>query len=135
MTTITIERELLDEVVELFDNAITARYPHEILRDLRAALAAPATAPEFPANWAQMIHYPECWDTAAYPELRYAIHEALAWSGCSVCKPATAPERKPMHEGEIQAAWLGQDLDEPIPYSFVLGIRSAERFNGIKETP
>jgi hypothetical protein len=46
MTTITIERELLDEVVELFDNAITARYPHEILRDLRAALAAPATAPE-----------------------------------------------------------------------------------------
>ena len=49
--------------------------------------------------------------------------------------PATAPERKPMHEGEIQAAWLGQDLDEPIPYSFVLGIRSAERFNGIKETP
>jgi predicted NAD/FAD-dependent oxidoreductase len=97
--------------------------------------AAPATAPEFPADWAQMIHYPECWDTAAYPELRDAIHEALAWSGCSVCKPATAPERKPMHEGEIQAAWLGQDLDEPIPYSFVLGIRSAERFNGIKETP
>ena len=43
-----------------------------------------------------MIHYPECWDTAAYPELRYAIHEALAWSGCSVCKSATAPERKPM---------------------------------------
>ena len=44
-------------------------------------------------------------------------------------------ERKPMHEGEIQAAWLGQDLDEPIPYTFVLGIRSAERFNGIKEQP
>ena len=34
-----------------------------------------------------------CWDTAAYPELRDAIHEALAWSGCSVCKPATAPEK------------------------------------------
>jgi hypothetical protein len=135
MTTITIDRKFLEEVVELFDSAITARHPHEILRDIRAALAAPATAPEFPADWAQMIHYPECWDTAAYPELRDAIHEALAWSGCSVCKPATAPERKPMHEGEIQAAWLGQDLDEPIPYSFVLGIRSAERFNGIKETP
>ena len=50
-------------------------------------------------------------------------------------QPAPQPERKPMHEGEIQAAWLGQDLDEPIPYTFVLGIRSAERFNGIKETP
>lgn len=53
----------------------------------------------------------------------------------ALAAPATAPERKPMHEGEIQAAWLGQDLDEPIPYSFVLGIRSAERFNGIKEQP
>jgi len=57
-----------------------------------------------------------------------ALFDALA-------APATAPERKPMHEGEIQAAWLGQDLDEPIPYTFVLGIRSAERFNGIKEQP
>ncbi len=92
MTTITIDRKFLEEVVELFDSAITARHPHEILRDIRAALAAPATAPEFPADWAQMIHYPECWDTAAYPELRDAIHEALAWSGCSVCKPATAPD-------------------------------------------
>ena len=61
------------------------------IESLNAALVAPATAPEFPADWAQMIHYPECWDTAAYPELRDAIHEALAWSGCSVCKPATAP--------------------------------------------
>lgn len=43
--TITIERALLDEIVEMFDNAISARYPHEILRDIRAALAAPSTAP------------------------------------------------------------------------------------------
>ena len=56
MTTITIERELLDEVVELFDNAITARYPHEILRDLRAALAAPATAPEELERLRQIAH-------------------------------------------------------------------------------
>lgn len=46
MTTITIERELLEDVVEIFDSAISARFPHEILRDIRAALAAPATAPE-----------------------------------------------------------------------------------------
>lgn len=44
-------------------------------------------------------------------------------------------ERKPMHEGEIQAAWLGQGIEEPMPYTFELGIRSAERFNGIKGTP
>ena len=61
--------------------------------------------------------------------------EVLERLRTALAAPATAPERKPMHEGEIQAAWLGQDLDEPIPYSFVLGIRSAERFNGIKETP
>lgn len=46
MTTITIERELLEEVVEIFDNAISTRYPHEILHDIRAALSAPATAPD-----------------------------------------------------------------------------------------
>ena len=48
MITITIDRKLLEEVVELFDSAITARHPHEILRDIRAALAAPATAPAQP---------------------------------------------------------------------------------------
>ena len=44
--------------------------------------------PDLPVNWAWLIHYPDCWDTAAYPTLRDAIHECLAWSGCSVCKPA-----------------------------------------------
>jgi hypothetical protein len=47
-----------------------------------------------PVNWAAVIHYPDCWGTAAYPELRDAIHEALAWSGCSVCKPS-APTGEP----------------------------------------
>ena len=46
MTTIANVRALLEEIVELFDSAISARYPHEILRDIRAALATPATAPE-----------------------------------------------------------------------------------------
>lgn len=78
--------------------------------------ATPATAPEQPRPfipWSKEAEMLESW----------------------AAQPAPQPERKPMHEGEIQAAWLGQDLDEPIPYSFVLGIRSAERFNGIKETP
>lgn len=56
MTTITIEREVLDEIVELFDSAITARFPHEILRDLRAALAAPATAPDELERLRQIAH-------------------------------------------------------------------------------
>ena len=92
MTAITIERELLEQALDALsapNHRVFSESP--ICVGIRAALEAPATAPEFPADWAQMIHYPECWDTAAYPELRDAIHEALAWSGCSVCKPATAP--------------------------------------------
>ncbi len=145
MTAITVERELLEQAVESFVGyrremrlilGDEESEPCDAEKALRAALAAPATAPkpaawrytdargsyryhgykegfdkkhpilrpvalythpatatapEFPTNWAQMLHYPQCWDTAAYPELRDAIHEALAWSGCSVCNPATAP--------------------------------------------
>ncbi len=138
MTNITIDRKFLEEVVELFDSAITARHPHEILRDIRAALAAPATAPEFPVNWAQMIHYPECWDTAAYPELRDAIHEALAWSGCSVCKPATAPERKPMTKGQreqvARRAEAAMNGNVNLSWRDAL-ISETEAFHDIKETP
>ena len=42
---------------------------------------------------ASLIHYPECWDTAAYPTLIDAIREALSWQGCSVCKSATGAPR------------------------------------------
>ena len=52
-----------------------------------------AKAKQVPPEWATFLHYPDCWDTAAYPTLHDAIHEALAWSGCSVCKPA-APSPK-----------------------------------------
>jgi hypothetical protein len=49
-----------------------------------------------PVAWAKFLHYPECWDTAAYPTLHDAIHEALAWAGCSVCTPPAA-----------QRTWVG----------------------------
>lgn len=29
------------------------------------------------------IHYPECWDTAAYPTIESALHEITAWFKCS----------------------------------------------------
>jgi hypothetical protein len=35
---------------------------------------------------AEAIHYPRCWDTAAYPTLADAIWEALTWAGCSECQ-------------------------------------------------
>jgi hypothetical protein len=38
------------------------------------------------ASYAALIHYPECWDVAAYPTLDSAVREVLAWAGCNVCK-------------------------------------------------
>ena len=60
MTTITIDRKLLEDIVELFDDAISTRSPHEILRDIRAALSAPATAPARPA-WHDAPTVPGVW--------------------------------------------------------------------------
>ena len=37
-------------------------------------------------EFATLIHYPEHWDTAAYPTLASAIIESLAWARCSACK-------------------------------------------------
>ena len=66
--------------------------------------AEPSTSnATLPVNWAAMIHYPECWDTAAYPELRNAIHEALAWAGCSVCKPMAASSTSPISQADAEA--------------------------------
>lgn len=46
---------------------------------------------------AAAIHYPECWDTAAYPDLLSALREVTASAGCSVCKPQV--EQDPVGEG------------------------------------
>jgi hypothetical protein len=133
MTTITIDKELLEQVV----NKLLTCWPKSdpLVNELRAALAAPATAPEFPADWAQMIHYPECWDTAAYPELRDAIHEALAWSGCSVCKPSTAPAWHDAQQAEIESLrWTVKDALESLDNGMTADCR-ATLSSATKETP
>lgn len=35
-----------------------------------------------------IIHYPDCWDTVAYPSLRDALKEIAGCAGCSECKYA-----------------------------------------------
>lgn len=82
MTTITIERELLEQIVELFDSAITARYPHEILRDIRAALAAPASKPLFAELIAQHEGLAE---ELAAMDVPPAWHDAPTCDGLWVC--------------------------------------------------
>jgi hypothetical protein len=42
------------------------------------AWPVPAVEPAKPNDWAAMIHYPLCWDTAAYPTLESAIDEVFA---------------------------------------------------------
>ena len=86
-------------------------------------------------QWDEATGFVESADLAA--EAQEALEAALrAYVDADrALREQAQPERKPMHEGEIQAAWLGQNIDEPMPYTFVLGIRSAERFNGIKEKP
>ena len=34
---------------------------------------------------AAQIHYPGCWDTAAYPTLEDAVYEIIDHKGCSEC--------------------------------------------------
>lgn len=36
---------------------------------------------------AKAIHYPQCWDTAAYPTLKSALHEVYAAFQCQQCSP------------------------------------------------
>jgi hypothetical protein len=61
-------------------------------------VAADAVAPsdtDCRERIAQALHYPACWDTAAYPTLESAVWEAIAAAklGCSACEAAQPDER------------------------------------------
>lgn len=43
------------------------------------------------ASLAAIVHYPDHWDTAVYPDALSAIREALFSVGCSECKQAAPP--------------------------------------------
>jgi hypothetical protein len=44
-------------------------------------------------TYADIIHYPECWDTAAYPTLESAVTEVLSMAGCSACDEQDETEK------------------------------------------
>lgn len=78
-----------DKGGEAFDRA-----KEETLKNMRVALeqTEALTADDFFAarkhgspygNIADAIHYPECWDTAAYPTVLCALHEIYEWFKCS----------------------------------------------------
>jgi hypothetical protein len=54
---------------------------------------------------AAAIHYPACWDVAAYPELDDALNELAAWfktTGCETCTPPAAQPALPVQEPTLQ---------------------------------
>jgi hypothetical protein len=51
----------------------------------------PAAEIPFAGDIAQAIHYPECWDTAAYPNFVSALREVYSHFQCSECIATTAP--------------------------------------------
>lgn len=59
--------------------------------------------------WAKLLHYPDCWDTAAYPTVHEALDETLACYRCSVCKPEHQAPRKLLTDHEIGQAWSVAD--------------------------
>ena len=127
MTNITIDRKFLEEVVELFDSAITARHPHEILRDIRAALAAPATAPE-PVAWLR---------AGAGLYCGYQTCEVNDENGFPVYRhpPATAPAWHDAQQAEIESLrWTVKDALESLDNGMTADCR-ATLSSATKETP
>lgn len=79
-------------------------------RAMLAAAPAPPAPSEQPAqgdavaSLAAIVHYPDHWDTAVYPDALSAIREALFSVGCSECKQA-APPAPSVREGWGLAAF------------------------------
>ena len=73
---------------------------------------------------ADSIHYPKCWDIAAYPTLDDALDEMVAWfeiSECSTCEEELAqPEREWVGLTPADFDWLEQVFGDKVSNNFVL---------------
>ena len=135
MTTITIDRALLEQILNdvcgaklcevnsMSSRAEVRRLMGSAANAIRAALAAPATAPEPVATVAEvhMSRYTLEWTNGPLPE-GTKLYAA----------PQAQPERKPMTVDEARIA-LG--LEKPPPLCVMLDVRAVEAFHGIKDKP
>ncbi|WP_230972993.1 hypothetical protein [Burkholderia vietnamiensis] len=103
-------------------------YPEEgaiFIDGSTAVPAAPAPAPS-PADeraafekLAAKIHYPGCWDTAAYPTLAEALVECAAWYGmrCGECD-----------DGSLARATSANETGAPIGWAWISPTGHVSRF-------
>ena len=98
-----------------------SNWPEDLyLRDVYESMLAAATAPDHFRDAAEMvaepaddriasaIHYPECWDTAAYPTVESALSEVFAHYRCTEHDaPAEVPMPKPVAYGFGNTAITG----------------------------
>ena len=129
--------------LEAMKYAASMGYPSSMLKDMFApftitrdvAMAQPAQAPTTRV-WmecsalAAAIHYPDCWDVAAYPELDDALNELAAWSkaaGCSTCTPPASQQEEKEPYGYMSECGIFQKEKPEIGRWETLYITPAQR--------
>ena len=114
-----------------------------LLDEACAALAAPTDRAE-PLTEEQIgeaLHYPECWDTAAYPTVLSALSEVFAFFRCSNDEHATAltetqedaPTIPPMGQTSVlsqESAQSSADARDAARYRWLRGSRYTKFYKG-----
>lgn len=77
-----------------FDVALS-KYGDETRTLYTAPVASKEAVPAPQDQIAAAIHYPACWDAAAYPTLESALSEMYGFFKCSECAPVPAPATVP----------------------------------------
>jgi hypothetical protein len=89
------------------------------MNEIRAALARaplPAQGVINGDQLAALIHYPECWDTAAYPNLADALREIVTMLKCSECYAAPAQAGDALDAAPLSEAWIMTELERIVTH-------------------
>jgi hypothetical protein len=116
---------ILNERGLISENGMTSDQINDVLNEFDkafgAALAQPKAQEPTVEKLAQVMHYPECWDTAAYPTIESALHEAYSWAKCNVCQPkAQEPTR---FDSGSATQWKAQE-----PYAWAQHFKDSTGF-------
>ncbi|MDE1008183.1 MAG: hypothetical protein OSB38_21170 [Paraburkholderia fungorum] len=105
---VAIRRGSRKEVVASWNKraALSATQPAAVDREA----SKPAAEIPFAGDIAQAIHYPECWDTAAYPNFVSALREVYSHFQCSECIATTAPSVEQDERGANTFTKIGDSL-------------------------